>query len=222
VLEIGPGPGTATRHLLASGARVVAVEPDAALAEHLVATAGPAAALDVRIVTFEDAALPDHAFDLAVAATSFHWVDPTIGLAEVARVLRPGGWFAMWWNAFGDPARPDPIHLATHELMDPLPGGPSGGEQLVPFSLDRDARLAELRAAGFEAGEAGHVTRTLTMTAAETRALYATYSPVNRLDPGPREALLDAVAEVATRELDDRVELHVITAFYSARTKPAA
>lgn len=38
VLEIGPGPGTATRHLLAAEAEVVAVEPDPALARYLADT----------------------------------------------------------------------------------------------------------------------------------------------------------------------------------------
>jgi SAM-dependent methyltransferase len=34
-------------------------------------------------------------FDLIVSATAFHWVDPGVGLAKAARLLRPGGWLAL-------------------------------------------------------------------------------------------------------------------------------
>src|SRR5436309_5658315 len=64
VLEIGPGTGQVTRRLVALGADVTAVEPDPAMADYLVSTV----AADVVRSTFEDAALPESRFDLAVAA----------------------------------------------------------------------------------------------------------------------------------------------------------
>ena len=59
------------------------------------------------------------------------------------------------------------------------------------------------------------------MTPEQIRALYATYSPVSRLEPGPRDALLDAVTEIAARDFGGRVELHLVTAMYTARLGPA-
>ena len=41
--------------------------------------------VDVRIATLEDAQLPTDTFALAVAASSFHWVDEEIGLAKSSR-----------------------------------------------------------------------------------------------------------------------------------------
>lgn len=108
VLEIGPGSGTATRHLLAVGAEVVAVEPNAALGSYLGET-NPGQRLRVIQSTFEDAELEDGCFDLVTAATSFHWVDPESGFAKLGRVVRPGGWVAVWWTIFGDSTRPDPF-----------------------------------------------------------------------------------------------------------------
>jgi len=49
---------------------------------------------------------PDR-FDLAVAATSFHWVDQRRGLHKVSESLRPGAWIALWWRLFRDPDHPD-------------------------------------------------------------------------------------------------------------------
>jgi SAM-dependent methyltransferase len=44
-------------------------------------------------------------FDLAVAATSLHWVRLDVALSKLAQALRPGGWLAAWWTVFGDPER---------------------------------------------------------------------------------------------------------------------
>ena len=55
--------------------------------------------------TFEQAPLPQDRFDLAVAATSFHWVDQDAGMPKLGRIIRPGGWAAVWWTIFDDPDR---------------------------------------------------------------------------------------------------------------------
>ncbi|MGQ0774221.1 MAG: methyltransferase domain-containing protein [Pseudonocardiales bacterium] len=39
-------------------------------------------------------------FDLVFSAQAWHWVDPVIGAAKAARVLRPGGRFAVLWNIY--------------------------------------------------------------------------------------------------------------------------
>src|SRR5690242_6402850 len=104
VFEIGPGTGLATRHLLAAGARVTAVEPDERLAAVL---KGRSADATVIHSIFENAVLPLGVFDLGASATAFHWVDQRAGLRKVASLLKPGGWWAMWWNVFGDLARAD-------------------------------------------------------------------------------------------------------------------
>jgi SAM-dependent methyltransferase len=106
--EIGPGTGTATRRLLELGAKpLVAVEPDHRLAAFLRETV-PDEALTVVISTFEEAVLGETSFDLGLSATAFHWREEDLALNKVAKLLRPGGWWAMIWNTFGDQHRPDP------------------------------------------------------------------------------------------------------------------
>lgn len=217
LFEIGPGTGLATRRLLDAGADpLVAIEPDQRLAAVLSARA-PQRQLQVVDATFEQAELPAGRFDLGVAATSFHWMEQRPALAKVATLLRPGGWWAMWWNVFGDPAEPDPFHEATRTL---LAGGvtPSFSPTFRhPFALDRDTRRADLEADGlFDTIGIDVLHWPLLLDTRGMRALYATYSQFAPLADAKREALLDALSEIADRQFNGRVERRMVTVLYTA------
>jgi SAM-dependent methyltransferase len=221
VLEIGAGTGKATRRLLQLGARpLVAVEPDPALAAHLRVAHGDA--LEVVEAPFEEAVLPELAFDLALAATSFHWVEPALGLARVGTLLRPGGAWAMWWALYGDDSADDPFHDATQKLLSGLPDPrPWAREPGRPwFALDVERRRAELVDAGFVSVTHELIRRTERFDTARVRALYGTFSPISRLPAAERERLLDGIALVAEREFGGVVERPVLTVVYTAR-RPA-
>ena len=91
VLEVGPGTGQATVPLAERGCRIVAVE----LGEDLAAVARRRLARfpAVQVVTaaFEDWPPPAEPFDLVLAATVFHWIDPAVRVTKAADALRPGG-----------------------------------------------------------------------------------------------------------------------------------
>ena len=97
VLEVGPGYGATTDLLRSRVAQLTCVEIDAKLAEHL---RGRTLNQNVTVLC-EDAttmSLPDASFDAAVCFTMLHHI-PSAALqdrllAEVVRVLRPGGIFA--------------------------------------------------------------------------------------------------------------------------------
>ncbi|HEY2357561.1 MAG TPA: methyltransferase domain-containing protein, partial [Phenylobacterium sp.] len=111
--EIGAGTGKATGPLLALGADpLIAIEPDLRLASYLRA-ALPTSALSVTTQPFEGVELTERSFDLGLSATAFHWLDEDAALASIARLLKPGGWWAALWNVYGDDAYPDPFHEAT-------------------------------------------------------------------------------------------------------------
>jgi SAM-dependent methyltransferase len=152
VLEIGPGTGQATRLLLDLGADpLVAIEPDPALADYLRAALGDR--MDVRIAALEAAELEANHFDLAIAASSFHWIEEDVGLARIAAALRAGGWWAMWWTLFGEGRRKDAFMTAIDPLLENLPSSPSSGWSSTrpAFALDIEARSAALARAGFVA-----------------------------------------------------------------------
>jgi ubiquinone/menaquinone biosynthesis C-methylase UbiE len=97
VLDLAAGTGKLTRMLVATGARVIAVEPVAAMREMLErAVAG----VEVRDGTAEAIPAADGRLDAVTVAQAFHWFDAPAAVAEIHRVLRPGGGLALIWNMF--------------------------------------------------------------------------------------------------------------------------
>jgi hypothetical protein len=171
------------------------------------------------VSTFEEVSLPSASFDLGVAATSFHWLEQAAALAKVADLLRPGRWWAMWWTVFGDPDRQDPFREATDALLESLGTSPSAGigKNQTPFALDVDRRVADLAAAGFRSIEADQFRWRKTFTAGEVRALYATFSPLQRLAEDARSRLLDDLVRIADEDFGGRIMRPLVTAIYTAR-----
>lgn len=215
--EIGAGTGKATRQLLALGANpVVAIEPDPRLAAFLSeGTTVPA----LRIVNsaFEEADLDPFSFDLGICATAFHWLDESSALRRIADAIRPGGWWAPFWNIYGDPHKRDPFHEATLELLAPGPANPSNrGHPHLEFGADVDARVSALRAAeAFESIEVHQSTWSVTLDGSQVMDLYASYSNVSlRSD---REAVLAELGRIAREDFGNCVTRNITTVLYLAR-----
>jgi ubiquinone/menaquinone biosynthesis C-methylase UbiE len=64
-------------------------------------------------------AFPDQSFDLVVSTLSMHhWADPTAGLAEIGRVVRPGARALIW--DFRPGVRPHPFGPRHAQMPDPV------------------------------------------------------------------------------------------------------
>jgi SAM-dependent methyltransferase len=215
--EIGAGTGTATRQLLDFGANpLLAIEPDPRLVAFL-REGIQDTAFSVIVSAFEDAAIEWASFDLGVSATAFHWLNEDLALAKVAKLLRPGGWWAMVWNVFGDDSRPDPFHEATKTLLDG-PASPSAGLRDIPFALDAEARMGALERTGaFDAIEYQASAWSLVLDPDQTVALYATFSNIN-IRPD-REAILAELGRMAADEFHGSVTRNMTTSLYTARRR---
>ena len=97
VLDLAAGTGKLTRMLAGTGAAVVAVEP---VEEMRAILAGSVPGVDVRAGTAEAIPAADASLDAVTVAQAFHWFDAPRALAEIHRVLRPGGGLALVWNTF--------------------------------------------------------------------------------------------------------------------------
>lgn len=219
VLEIGPGTGLVTRRLLAAGASVVAVEPNpnlAAFLRRVFDDAGPA--LQVVEAPLEEAEVDDAGFDLAVAATSFHWVDQRVGLAKLGRVIRPGGSVALWWTLYQDPTALDEFSVAAEEILSPRRLFAFEEADRPPFQLDVEHRLRDLgQWGGFEDVQSEIIKTPAVLDAGQVRALYASVATVLRLEPDQQRTVLNALEALARESFGGRIERTFVTALYTGR-----
>ncbi|MBI1214002.1 MAG: methyltransferase domain-containing protein [Alphaproteobacteria bacterium] len=216
--EVGAGTGIATRRLLEFGAGpLVAIEPDARMATQLQNTT-PHAALEIVNATFEDVKLDDGAFDLGVSATAFHWLDQAPSLAKAHRLLRPGGWWTMCWNTYGNPEIRTDFDRATRHLFDVTPDSPSRGTGGAPFfALNVQERTADLAAAGFTG--IGHeiVHTAFTFETERLVALYGSFSVVHHLPSEDRAKFLSDLTALVDRDFGGKVERPLTTSIYFGR-----
>jgi hypothetical protein len=215
-------PGIPAR-LLDAGSSVVAVELSDEMAGRLRVKLGDRD-LDVKVGAFEEVALEPDAFDLVAAATSFHWVPNQSGLQRSADLLRTGGWMALWWNFYGDPARPDPFNDALVPILRQIapsvldvPGAGSLGTGVPAYALDVDARVSEIEASGrFGPVEHEVIAWTGRHGVDEVRAMFASFSPWLALPLEQRTLALDALQELAAAEFNGIVERPYLTPVFLA------
>lgn len=219
VFEVGAGSGQATAPLLALGCTITAIEPDARLATVLAERLTHyETSLTIMQSSFEDCVLHPDKFDLGVSATAFHWLEQESSLAKVLQLLRPGGWWAMWWTVFGDPDDMDSFQRRTQEYFRQLSRSPSQAPgSSRPFALDKDVRMTELKTAGFEDAKYEEIRWCTTLTTRRVVDLTATFSPVSRLPEMERSRFLSNIGRIADDEFGGQVHRNFVTAIYLAR-----
>jgi SAM-dependent methyltransferase len=218
IAEIGPGTGLATEALAAfAPQRFVAFEPDPILAAHLRTRFA-----DLDVIN-DDFCAADVAggFDLIASASSFHWLDPQVALPKARQLLKPGGCVAIWWNVYRQKGIGDPFAEAIAPLLADIDLPPSEAAERH-YSLDADLHRGRLEAAGFVAVEHYVFRRERVLSAAEARALYASFSLVRLLPVARREALLDAIAALVTDRFDGAAPTILLSPIYLASTPVTA
>lgn len=149
VLEIGAGSGLSLPHYPDELDELVLLEPNAALRAQLAARGdGPAAPVTVVDGDAHAIAFPDASFDTVTASLVFCSVrDPARALAEVHRVLRPGGQFL-----FHEHVRGSGLRAVFQDLLTPLQRRLADGchadrdfESLLRAAPFTDIELAALR-----------------------------------------------------------------------------
>lgn len=111
VLDVGAGTGALTRLLVGRADEVIAVEPDTRMSA-VIARDLP----QVRLLAgrAESLPLPDRCADAVLVSSAWHWMDAAQAVPEIARVLRSGGVFAIFWNGLdGEASLGQALRLAA-------------------------------------------------------------------------------------------------------------
>lgn len=181
VADLGAGTGKAARAMARRGWHVVAVEPGEAMLAVLRSQAREEG-LDVetRLAQAEQTGLPDASVDLATAAQAFHWFDSDRAVPEMARIVRPGGGVAAFWNS--PAAERSPFLGAYLEVL----GRYVPAEHMDHHDPDDAARTqAQLSAGGwFDVDEGVQLAHTVEMTHDEFLGLVFTASQVRMFVQG--------------------------------------
>ncbi len=126
VLDVGIGTGLASLPLAQRGARVAGIDPSPGMLA-LARVRLPESELVVGRA--EELPFAAGAFDAAIACEVFHWVDQAAALAELSRVVRPGGTIAVWWSTLSSASGIAEMRkaAAADARLDPVPEALSGG-----------------------------------------------------------------------------------------------
>jgi ubiquinone/menaquinone biosynthesis C-methylase UbiE len=114
VLDLAAGRGALSRELAPRAGRIVAVDAAPRMVQLL---ARDLPAVETRVMDAAALDFPDEAFDLVVAGFAMHILpDPVAAVAEIRRVLRPGGEFAFTIPGRSD-GSPDPWPDPLNDLV---------------------------------------------------------------------------------------------------------
>jgi ubiquinone/menaquinone biosynthesis C-methylase UbiE len=160
-LEVGSGTGTLTLAVAAVTGWAEGADP----APRMIEVARrkrrpPGTRIGFVVAAAESLPYADEAFDLAATSISMHhWVDPSTGLAELRRVLKPGGRLVV-------------ADVAQHGIGRPISALTALGRRHGGSAWDRRALAELVRDAGFvrvRLRRRGLITTMVAFVAAEKR-----------------------------------------------------
>ena len=187
VVDLGAGTGKFTRLLFEHTPNIVAVEPVAAM-RAAYAENFPGRPI-VEGTAEEVPGIPSQSVDVVTVAQAFHWFDQRAALAEISRLLRPGGWLALIWNTRDVRV---PWLAAINDLMDGLAGDAPrfrSADRSWRTPIDEHSEFEELHEAAFDNPVAG-------IDLDVMRARVASTSYVSALPDAARDAVLAEVERI--------------------------
>jgi SAM-dependent methyltransferase len=207
ILEIGCGTGQATIPLARRGYRILAVELGAQLAAVARRNLAPYPHTEVVVGDFETWPLEPAAFDLAIAATSFHWIDPAIRYLKTAQSLRPGGMLAPFRSEHVKSDRDGDFFAAAQEIYRrtaPALAAAYSGLRRPEEVVDNESE--RIAASGlFDPVETRRYFWEVDYDAAAYTRLLNTYSDHRNLDPDTRSRLFDGLANLIETRFDGHI-----------------
>ncbi len=198
VLDLAAGTGRLSGRFVQLGADVVAVEPAANMRAVLEERFPTVRAI---VASAESMPLDAAAVDAVVVGNAFHHFERDAAMAEIHRVLRPGGALAVFWAW---PAEEEQLRIPDMRLIyDAVEK--TWAEAAIP-AAHRSWAERPATVDGFDPFERREFPATHVLPAARLADLYATFSDVVSLPAPTRAWLLDRIRQLS-RGLPESVQL---------------
>ncbi|MEN8723797.1 MAG: class I SAM-dependent methyltransferase [Alphaproteobacteria bacterium] len=207
LLEIGAGTGKFTKLLTLTGAAIIALDP---VPEMLTALHEALPMVTSVTAQAEKIPLDDQSVDVVICAQSFHWFANETALAEIKRVLRPGGRLGLIWNRRNQ--RIDWVAALT-DIMRPYEGDAPRHDHGVWKDLFPVSGLTDLQLFEVPHGHTGPAEQVII-----DRIMSVSF--IAALDERTQQNVVEAIGELinSTPALagQDRVTFPYVTAAYHA------
>lgn len=212
-IDVGCGTGRVARLLMSAGWTVLGVEVD----ERMAAVAR-AHGVDVLVSRFEGWTQERNDVDLVCSGQAWHWVDPDVGYARAAALLRPGGRLAVFWNSYHYDAPVMEVFTrvfgrhAPELLTDSVPLGTAD-----PGHARLDAEAIRRLRGSFDDPEFRVFVHDRVQTVEHWLAEATTHSPIAMLPHDVKQRLFTELADALDEATDGRLKVSYQTRVTSAR-----
>lgn len=202
VVDVAAGTGLFTREIAPFCSRLIAVEPSEGMRLEF-----DRQELGVPVLDGFAESLPfgGHSVDVVTVARAFHWFDPAKSLAEITRVLVPGGGLGLIWNERDESV--DWVDRLSHAMQ---------WYEKRPYDVGMDFTPV-LRAGGLVEIERRHFRHVQLLDKEALSRWVLTTSYVAVMGEEEQAAILKDVAGVVS-EFDEPLELPYVTTTFCART----
>lgn len=219
LLEIGSGPGTATKSFAGLVKNMTCLEPNSDFCTLARQTVGQEYSNINIVQTSLEEYTTNTTFDAILAASSIHWVEPAVARAKCASLLKDGGSLLLLWNNIVQPTETvvlalEPIYR-KHALHLYQPYRKPGVGRL---DLMRDIGK-QLTLDAFENLQFGYMLESVEWTAFDYCRTLSTYSPYFSL--ATKEELFRDISQYIDTHLGGKISLTYEISFQTATKIPS-
>lgn len=208
-VDVAAGTGLFTRALGDRVPHVIAVEPDSRMRAVLASRSPDLVVLDG---VGEAIPLEDGSADAVCVSSAWHWMDPDRAVPEIARVLRPGGRFAVIWTS-----RDREVDWVRE--LDGIHGTETADPVVRDHRRHREVIVEDGLFTGIERASFGFTRR---MRIEDVLGMLTTYSGFITADRSEQQAVLDRARAVLAARFPAAGEIDVPTRSWCWRADRAS
>lgn len=218
ILEIGSGPGNATQHFVDKGHFLICLEPNPQACTFAKERFQNYPHIAIFNTTFEAWYALPNSFDIVLATTSFHWLQPDTRCPAIAKLLKPNGKLILLWNTVPQPD-PEIFQYLLPVYQKYMPSFASFENIDVQEKNLENISQTIIESGYFKNLELFQIIEELDYSPEDYLCLLTTLSPYIALAPDIRTALLGELRTIFQRKRIQKIPTQYICAAHIADVK---